>query len=75
MNDNNYHLQYMIYALALKKYLELRIAGFDYESQFGGIIYLFIRGLRIGEQSGVYTYRPSLKEITDLAEILEGEAA
>src|SRR5690606_7497023 len=44
MNENNYHLQYLIYTLAVSKYLQSRVPGFDYESQFGGILYLFVRG-------------------------------
>jgi exodeoxyribonuclease V beta subunit len=65
MADNNYHLQYMIYAVALKKYLEMRIADFDYSTQFGGVIYLFFRGLRSGSDSGVFTFCPTLDEITN----------
>ncbi|WP_315820730.1 PD-(D/E)XK nuclease family protein [Paraflavitalea speifideaquila] len=44
MNEHNYHLQYLIYTLAVKKYLESRLTQFDYHTQFGGVIYLFVRG-------------------------------
>lgn len=66
MNENNYHLQYLIYTVAAKKYLENRIAGFDYETQFGGIIYIFLRGARANTANGIYTARPSLGKIQDL---------
>ncbi len=63
MNENNYHLQYLIYTLAAKKYLESRVEGFDYETQFGGVLYLFIRGMRAGSGNGVYAVKPSIDTI------------
>jgi exodeoxyribonuclease V beta subunit len=58
MKENNYHLQYLIYTVALTKYLALRIPGFDYDKNFGGVIYLFLRGVRTGAQSGVFYSKP-----------------
>ena len=58
MYENNYHLQYLIYTVALTKYLALRIPGFDYDTNFGGVIYLFLRGVRTGAQSGVFYSKP-----------------
>ena len=63
MNESNYHLQYLIYTLAAKKYLESRVPGFDYEKQFGGVIYLFVRGMRMGTDTGIFAYRPALSRI------------
>jgi exodeoxyribonuclease V beta subunit len=74
MNENNYHLQYLIYTLAAKKYLESRIAKFDYETQFGGVIYLFLRGVRENSAKGVFTARPSLSEIKKLEAIFSAMA-
>ncbi len=71
MNENNYHLQYLIYSLATKKYLESRLPNFDYETQFGGVIYLFVRGLRKDREAGVFTYKPSLEKIESLNGLLE----
>lgn len=70
MNESNYHLQYLIYTLAAKKYLESRIPGFDYTTQFGGVIYLFIRGIRKGSGTGIFTVKPSLEKIERLENIL-----
>lgn len=70
MNENNYHLQYLIYTYAAKKFLEYKIQGFDYEKQFGGVIYLFLRGVREGSNTGIFTAKPSLKEMTTLETIL-----
>lgn len=70
MNENNYHLQYLIYTLATKKYLESRLPDFDYETDFGGVLYLFIRGMRKGSDSGIFNYKPSLELINSLENIL-----
>lgn len=69
MNENNYHLQYLIYTVAIKKYLETRLPGFDYETQFGGVIYLFIRGIRNDSNKGVFVRKPTLQSIEALAEL------
>ncbi|GGH59607.1 exodeoxyribonuclease V beta subunit [Filimonas zeae] len=66
MNESNYHLQYFIYTLAAKKYLESRLPGFDYETQFGGVIYLFVRGMRNGNTTGIFYTRPLLDKISRL---------
>jgi exodeoxyribonuclease V beta subunit len=60
MREHNYHLQYLIYTLAVKKYLQSRIPGFDYHKQFGGVIYFFVRGVRAGTENGIYTIKPSI---------------
>lgn len=70
MNESNYHLQYLIYALALDKYLKSKLPDFDFEKQFGGVIYLFLRGNREGEQTGVFTQTVSQKEIDKLKRII-----
>lgn len=70
MNQSNYHLQYLIYTLASKKYLESRMLNFNYETQFGGVIYLFLRGMREGLNSGIFINKPSLQKIDLLNEIL-----
>ena len=66
MNENNYHLQYLIYTVALKKYLESRLPDFDYERDFGGVLYLFVRGMRKDRNEGVFYAKPSLEMIERL---------
>jgi len=70
MNENNYHLQYLIYTLAARKYLQSRIPGFDYTTQFGGVIYLFVRGIRAGSGNGIFTVKPPLEKIIALEKII-----
>lgn len=69
MNDNNYHLQYLIYTIALKKYLESRLK-FDYHTDFGGVIYLFLRGVRRDGRCGIFTTKPSVEKIAALEKMI-----
>jgi exodeoxyribonuclease V beta subunit len=58
--ERRYDLQYLLYTLALHRYLRRRLAGYDYARDFGGIYYLFLRGMRpeTGPDCGVYCVRP-----------------
>lgn len=40
-----YDLQYQIYTLALHRFLKNKIIGYNYNKNFGGVYYLFIRGM------------------------------
>ncbi len=42
MKENYYFLQYHIYTLALHQYLKLRKENYNYESDFGGVFYIFL---------------------------------
>ncbi|MEF3065664.1 exodeoxyribonuclease V subunit beta [Pandoraea apista] len=46
MAEHGYHLQYLLYTLALHRYLQRRMANYDYERDMGGSLYLFVRGVR-----------------------------
>jgi len=70
MNDNNYHLQYHIYTLAVYKYLSLRLPNFNYERDFGGVIYLFVRGVRKDGDTGIFYNKVSLDVLEKLAHVL-----
>ena len=71
MNESNYHLQYLIYTMAMKKYLSMKIPNFDYEKQFGGAIYVFLRGVRAGNDNGIFSHKPSLELIEKLEAIFK----
>ncbi len=71
--SSNFDIQYHIYTLALKLYLEQRKPDFDYENEFGGVLYLFLRGVDSDKKnSGIYFDCPS-KEIIDELESSMGE--
>ena len=44
--DRRYDLQYLFYVTALHRYLRQRLADYDYGTHFGGVYYLFLRGMR-----------------------------
>lgn len=43
---HNYDIQYLIYSLALHRYLTAFLPGYDYNKHFGGVYYLYLRGMR-----------------------------
>jgi exodeoxyribonuclease V beta subunit len=60
-----YFLQYHLYCLALHLYLEKRLPGYEYESHFGGVFYVFLRGVNqdLGPEYGIYHDLPPLSTI------------
>lgn len=69
MSDNNYHLQYLIYTIAAKKYLQSRLPSFNYENDFGGVFYAFVRGMREGSSTGIFFNKPSLEVVEKMEKI------
>jgi exodeoxyribonuclease V beta subunit len=69
MVDGFYDLQYLVYTVAVHRLLASRIAAYAYERHFGGVYYLFLRGMRPahGPSFGVHFARPaaSLVEALD----------
>jgi len=65
MSDHHYFLQYHIYVVALHRYLGLRLKNYDYDTHFGGVFYLFIRGMhpKFGSRYGVFYDRPTKESI------------
>lgn len=60
MLDNRYDVQYAIYTLALHRYLHSRLGkNYDYDKNFGGIAYLFLRGMNGQTDNGVFFEKPS----------------
>lgn len=45
MARHAYHLQALIYTLALHRHLRLRLPDYDYDRHVGGHLYLFLRGM------------------------------
>lgn len=69
MSENNYHLQYHLYTLAASKYLTQCLPHFDYEKDFGGVIYLFVRGVRKGTETGIFLAKPEKENIATMEQI------
>ncbi|SEG55854.1 exodeoxyribonuclease V subunit beta [Vibrio hangzhouensis] len=73
MIDHRYDLQYQIYALALHRFLKTRIADYDYDQHFGGVYYLFLRGIEPKSNAGIFFARPERLMIEALDELISGE--
>ncbi|MEG5380211.1 exodeoxyribonuclease V subunit beta [Enterobacter hormaechei] len=64
MQMHRYDLQYQLYTLALHRYLRHRIADYRYDDHFGGVIYLFLRGVDAADpRSGIFSTRPDAELI------------
>lgn len=72
---NNYHLQYSIYTVATVLYLQSVMPHFNYNTHFGGILYLFARGCRNNESTGVYHTKPSEDLVHNLTQLLSGTSS
>ncbi|MDE0661453.1 MAG: exodeoxyribonuclease V subunit beta [Gammaproteobacteria bacterium] len=76
MRDHRYPLQYLLYLVALSRYLAGRLPGYDYDQHIGGAFYLFLRGIdpAAGMDRGVYFDRPSRACIEALDVCFKGAA-
>jgi len=74
IGEHRYDLQYLIYTVALHRYLQQRLPGYDYETHFGGVYYLFLRGMdaQHGADRGVYYERPEGALIDRLDRLFAG---
>lgn len=73
MNGRHYRLQYHLYALALHRFLALRLPDYDYEEHFGGVFYVFVRGIDpTRPEFGIFRDRPTVALIESLSERLIG---
>lgn len=74
MSLHHYYLQYHLYVLALHRHLAARLPGYDYERDFGGVYYLFLRGMSARHElgCGIFHDRPSAALIEDLSRLIGG---
>jgi len=64
MSSHQYHLQYLIYTVALHRLLKQRISDYSIETHLGGIYYTFLRGMPAGQ--GVYFKKLTQEQVTIL---------
>jgi exodeoxyribonuclease V beta subunit len=74
MEKEFYILQYHIYAVALHQFLGMRVHEYDYDEHFGGVLYLFLRGVdpSRGPGYGVFFDKPEFASIENLTSCLTG---
>ncbi|MFO7803068.1 MAG: hypothetical protein R6V55_12310, partial [Desulfovermiculus sp.] len=73
MYRHGYVLQYLIYSVALHRFLGQCLVDYDYEAHFGGVYYLFLRGMDPETGTGVYCDRPDWRLINELDRLFCGE--
>ncbi|HIP83084.1 MAG TPA: exodeoxyribonuclease V subunit beta, partial [Desulfocapsa sulfexigens] len=67
MHDHNYGLQYWIYTMVLHRFLLATLPDYTYEQDFGGVFYLFARGMSPRHPgNGVYFDRPDISVLDEL---------
>ncbi len=71
IRESYYDLQYHIYTVALDKYLRHAVPGYSYEEHFGGVHYVFLRGLDPAlPDLGIFHDRPSAQAVERLSSLL-----
>ncbi|WP_413113729.1 exodeoxyribonuclease V subunit beta [Thaumasiovibrio sp. DFM-14] len=73
ITEHRYDLQYQLYTLALHRYLSSRITDYDYDVHFGGVYYLFLRGIDAAGQTGIHYARPDKSLVVAFDAIMKGE--
>ncbi|WP_217513585.1 exodeoxyribonuclease V subunit beta [Vibrio metschnikovii] len=73
MVEHRYDLQYQLYALALHRFLRSRLADYDYQRHFGGVYYLFLRGIDGNSEHGIFSTKPSLELLTEMDALIDGK--
>jgi len=77
MSDQGYHLQSLLYLVALHRYLRLRLPDYEPGRHLGGAVYLFVRGVRpdwrdaSGKPTGVFFHRPSAATVQALSALFD----
>ena len=71
MLEHNYYLQYHLYTLAVDLFLERRLPGYDYQTHFGGVHYIFLRGIDPKDPSrGIFRDRPAVETVRRLRTLI-----
>lgn len=77
---NHYDLQYLIYSVALHRYLKASLEDYDPKTHFGGSYYLYLRGMKASDmkqdnefQSGVYFRQIELSTLEKFDALFSGK--
>ncbi len=73
IEEHHYSLQYLIYTVALHRYLQQRLPDYCYKQHFGGVYYLFLRGMspENGNATGIFHDKPPLSLIQSLDQLFK----
>jgi exodeoxyribonuclease V beta subunit len=81
MAAQGYHLQALLYSVALERLLRHRVPGYDAGEHFGGVLYLFVRGVRpgwktdSGTPAGLHFHRPTPEAIRRVSALFDSAGA
>ena len=77
MRAGGYKFQYLVYLVALHRYLAVRLPDYEYARHVGGAFYLFVRGIdpAAGMGRGVYFDRPSTECLVAVDDCFRGGGA
>ncbi len=71
MLQHNYFLQYHLYTLAADLFLERRLPGYSYQTHFGGVFYVFLRGIDPKDPArGIFRDRPAAETVRNLRTLI-----
>jgi exodeoxyribonuclease V beta subunit len=72
MEENFYLLQSNLYVLALHQYLKNRMPNYNYHRHFGGVFYIFLRGVdpQVGTEFGIFRDFPKAELVEALSRAL-----
>jgi exodeoxyribonuclease V beta subunit len=73
ISAHDYDLQWLVYTLALHRWLRQQIPGYDYDAHVGDVYYLFVRGMAQAG-CGVHADRPP-RELIEAMDALFDERA
>lgn len=77
MLHHQYDVQYLIYSLALHRYLQVNIDNYNYQAHFGGVLYFYLRGMGITDEQnnslGVFSTNVDEAIIQALDDLFSGE--
>ncbi len=77
MIEHDYLLQAAIYSVAIGRLLTQRLPGFDLSRDFGGCVYLYLRGFPTDgpPETGIWHYRPPAEFVKALSDAMDGGLA
>ena len=79
MTHSSYPLQALLYAVVLHRFLRWRVPGYDPALHFGGVLYLYVRGMcgpatptYDGQPCGVFSWLPPIALVEAVSDLLDG---
>jgi exodeoxyribonuclease V beta subunit len=79
MSRSSYPLQALVYSVALHRFLRWRQPGYRFEQHFGGVLYLYLRGMCgpdtpvvDGQPYGVFAWRPAERLVESVSALFGG---